>query len=85
VFDVLVCDIEMPGEDGYALLRAAMGDTGIRPFAAIAVTAHARPADRERTADAGFLLHVAKPLEPQELVAAVASLGRHSRTSAEAV
>ena len=82
-FDVLVCDIEMPGEDGYGLLRTANADSRIRPFAAVAVTAHARAVDRERTAEAGFLVHVAKPVEPRDLIAAVASVARHGRPSAQ--
>jgi CheY-like chemotaxis protein len=75
--DVLISDIEMPGEDGYELLkRAAATRQGQNrtPLPAIAVTAYARAADRRRALEAGFQLHLAKPVEPSELVAAVASL-----------
>jgi CheY-like chemotaxis protein len=44
------------------------------PFAAIALTAYAREADKRRSLAAGFDLHLAKPVEPSDLVAAVASL-----------
>jgi len=72
---VLVSDIEMPGRDGYELLEAARARTGSgHPFAAIAVTAYARDVDRRRAIDAGFDLHLPKPVEPDDLIAAIASL-----------
>jgi CheY-like chemotaxis protein len=74
--DVLVSDIEMPGEDGYALvrrIRARERGTGTR-LPALALTAYGRPEDRRRTLAAGFNLHLAKPIDPSELVLAVASL-----------
>jgi CheY-like chemotaxis protein len=71
---VLVTDIEMPGRDGYELLEAARRALAGYPFAAIALTAYAREADRRRSLAAGFDLHLAKPVEPADLVAAVASL-----------
>ena len=74
--DVLVSDIEMPGEDGYTLMRRVRGPE--LPYAermvAVAVTAHARPEDRMRALQAGYQWHVPKPLEPAELVSIVASL-----------
>jgi signal transduction histidine kinase/ActR/RegA family two-component response regulator len=74
--DVLVCDISMPGGDGYALVaqvRAWEATTGGR-VPALALTAYARPEDRERALTAGFDLHLAKPVEPADLLAAVARL-----------
>jgi len=74
--DVLVSDIGMPDEDGYALIRkvrARGGRNGPR-IPAIALTAYARVEDRARALLAGFQLHVTKPVEPTELVTAVASL-----------
>jgi signal transduction histidine kinase/ActR/RegA family two-component response regulator len=72
---VLVSDIEMPGRDGYELLEAARARAGSsHPFAAIAVTAYARDVDRRRALDAGFDLHLPKPIEPDDLIAAIASL-----------
>jgi CheY-like chemotaxis protein len=79
-FDVLVCDIGMPGEDGYTLIRKVraldVGHGGAVP--AIALTAFARSKDRVRAMLAGYNVHVAKPVEPQELIATVATLaGAH--------
>jgi signal transduction histidine kinase len=74
--DVLVSDIEMPGEDGYSLMRkvrALEPEQGGR-IPAIALTAHARIEDRLRALSAGYKAHVAKPVEPAELVAVIASL-----------
>ncbi len=74
--DVLVSDIEMPGEDGYTLIRRARGLSTVQTgrMIAVAVTAHARPKDRVRALQAGYQWHLAKPLEPAELVAVIASL-----------
>jgi PAS domain S-box-containing protein len=72
-FDVLVSDIGMPGEDGYDLMRRVRQLGLARPIPAIAVTAYTRPEDRLRAISAGFLMHVAKPVEADELVAMVAA------------
>ncbi len=73
---VLVSDIGMPTVDGYQLLRLvrALGHARGGGVPAIALTAFARSEDRTRALHAGFLVHVAKPVEPAELVAAVASV-----------
>ena len=70
--DVLVSDIGMPGEDGYALLRRLRGAPArFASIPAIAVSAYAREEDRIRSLSAGFQVHIAKPFEPVELIAAV--------------
>jgi CheY-like chemotaxis protein len=73
---VLLSDIEMPHEDGYALMEqvAALERGNDRQPIAIAVTAHSRPEDRLRALEAGFSWHLPKPVEPAELVAVIASL-----------
>jgi CheY-like chemotaxis protein/two-component sensor histidine kinase len=74
--DVVVCDIGMPGEDGYELMRkvrAREAERGGR-VPALALTAYARAQDDERARAAGFQLHLAKPVEPPRLLAAVKSL-----------
>jgi CheY-like chemotaxis protein len=75
--DVLLADIAMPGEDGYALIkrvRALKVENAGIPAAAL--TALARDEDRQQALDAGYQLHLAKPIDAASLVAAVASLGK---------
>ena len=77
---VLVCDIAMPELDGYAVigqLRALEKEHRIPLSAqipAIALTAYAQPKDRVRALRAGFQTHLAKPVEPAELIRVIASL-----------
>jgi CheY-like chemotaxis protein len=81
--DVLVSDIGMPGEDGYALIRQVRSlphkEGGSIPAAAL--TAYARSEDRLRALTSGFQTHVAKPVEPVELAAVVASLAGRTGTA----
>jgi PAS domain S-box-containing protein len=74
--DVLVSDIEMPGEDGYALIRKIRAleseRTGKTP--AVALTAYGRVQDRMLALTAGFNMHVPKPVDPGELTTIIASL-----------
>ncbi len=74
--DVLVSDIGMPDEDGYALMRTVRAIAAERggQIPAMALTAYARSEDRIRALQAGFQMHMPKPLEPAELIAAVANL-----------
>jgi len=71
---MLVTDIGLPGTDGYDLLAALRRSGAAGAIPAIALTAFARPEDRMRALRAGFRLHLAKPVEPAELVATVASV-----------
>jgi CheY-like chemotaxis protein len=74
--DVIVSDIGMPGEDGYALirkLRALPAERGGKT-PAVALTAYVRFEDRTKALVAGFNMHVPKPVEPTELLAVLASL-----------
>lgn len=75
--DVLVSDIAMPGEDGFALIRAVRALPAARggKTPAIAVTAHARAVDGARAFAAGFQAHLAKPVDLGHLVSFVANLG----------
>jgi PAS domain S-box-containing protein len=74
--DVLIADIEMPGEDGFALLKKAraMARARNRRLPALALTAYGRAEDRVRILAAGFNLHLAKPVDSSELRMSVASL-----------
>jgi len=73
---VLVSDIEMPGQDGYSLIRKlrALGPEQGGKIPAIALTAFGRPEDRIRSLQAGFNIHLTKPVDPAELIASVASM-----------
>lgn len=80
--DVIVSDIGLPGEDGYAFmrrLRAIEGYDGkVTPAAAL--TALARSDDRRRALLAGFQTHIAKPVDPRELLVVIASLTGRTRS-----
>jgi CheY-like chemotaxis protein len=75
--DVLVSDVGMPGEDGYALIESVRAGSGaIAEIPAVALTAYASRDDKVRLLSAGYQAHVAKPVDPEELVAVITSLGR---------
>lgn len=80
-FDILISDIEMPGEDGYSLIRKVRtaSDSKYVNIGAIALTAHARVADRLQLLTAGFDSHIAKPFDPAELIALIVGLARRTR------
>jgi CheY-like chemotaxis protein len=79
--DVIISDIEMPTHDGYQFIRELRTRRrehgGTVP--AIALTAYARPEDRARSLIAGFQLHLSKPVDFDELIAAVSTLGGKRR------
>ncbi len=83
--DVLVSDVGMPGENGYDLIRKVRaldaGQGGAVP--AIALTAYAGPADRRSAFLNGFHAHMAKPVEPDELLALIRRLARGHRLGVE--
>ncbi|HEX4123130.1 MAG TPA: ATP-binding protein [Tepidisphaeraceae bacterium] len=87
--DVLVSDIAMPVEDGYSLLRRVREvESHVRPrrsrsitrnsaihgTPALALTAHARPEDRDRAMAAGFHAHLAKPVDPKLLISTIVTI-----------
>ncbi|HET9956788.1 MAG TPA: PAS domain S-box protein [Polyangiaceae bacterium] len=76
--DILLSDVAMPGEDGYELIRRVRAlphhQGGDVPAAAL--TAYARAEDRRSLLNAGYSIHLPKPIEPAELVAVVATLSR---------
>jgi CheY-like chemotaxis protein len=75
-FDLLLCDIAMPSEDGYSLLRRirALGEARGGDVRALALTAFASEEDRVRTREAGFVEHLVKPVDIPQLLAMVAGL-----------
>ena len=74
--DIVISDIGMPNRDGFSLIRAIRGldarDGGQTP--AVALTAFAHPEDRTRALLAGYQFHIPKPIDPAELLAALATL-----------
>lgn len=82
--DVIISDIGMPAENGYELIRKirALSPEAGGHVPAIALTAYASPLDRRRALLAGFQTHLAKPVEPDDLVAVIMSLTfRHEPSS----
>jgi CheY-like chemotaxis protein len=79
--DIILSDIGMPDQDGYDFMRRVRSMAGdIADVPAAALTALARVEDRKRALMAGYQTHLAKPVDPSELVAMVASLtGRTGR------
>lgn len=76
-FDLVISDIGMPGDDGFVLIRQLRPfetDEGRSRTPAVGLTAYARPEDRRRVMLAGFQNHVAKPVEPSEVLAVIANL-----------
>ena len=76
--DVLVTDLGMPGLDGFALIDRVRrhADDRVRQIPAAALTAYARSEDRMKALRAGFQMHLAKPIDPVELVTTVAALAK---------
>jgi len=78
-YDVIICDIGLPGLDGYAVaqrLRAAPG--GARPYA-IALSGYCQADDRTRALDAGFDQYLVKPIQAEALLALLASTACQQR------
>ena len=79
--DILLTDIGMPHMDGYGLLHQIRSQPAQgRQIPAIALTAYAGEVDRQRALAAGFQTHISKPVEPEKLVAAIATLIDESRS-----
>ena len=78
--DVIIADIGMPQMDGFqfvAELRQSP-DASLRDIPVAALTAYARSEDRARALRSGFQIHLAKPIDPAELMAAVAALAKRT-------
>jgi signal transduction histidine kinase len=71
---LIISDISMPGVDGYTLLAELRRVPGLEGVPAIALTGHAMDEDRTRALAAGFAVHIAKPVDPEELLRVVRRL-----------
>lgn len=80
--NVLVSDLEMPGEDGYSLIEQIRSLENIEKgqLPAVALTSYVRIEDRARALSAGFNMFVPKPIEPTELINAIANLADTAQT-----
>ena len=74
--EVILCDISIPGEDGYSLLRRIRELSSERGgwIPAAALTAHVSEEQRRRSLSAGFQMHISKPLDAAQLKEAVVEL-----------
>jgi signal transduction histidine kinase/CheY-like chemotaxis protein len=78
--DILLCDIAMPGEDGYSVLRkirawkTGNGFAPLHRLPALALTAFSQREDRIRALTSGFQMHVTKPVAPEELIVVIATM-----------
>ena len=79
--DVLIADIGIAGADGFELISRVResADPAVRDIPAAALTAYARAEDRMKSLQSGFQIHLAKPVDPAELVVAVAALAKRIR------
>ena len=76
--DVLIADLGMPEIDGFQLIERVRhhANVRVRALPAAALTAYARSDDRMKALRAGFNIHVAKPIDPAELVTTIAALAK---------
>jgi CheY-like chemotaxis protein len=83
--DVLLADIGMVESDGFELIRRvrASDDLRVRHVPAAALTAYARAEDRMKALRAGFQMHLSKPVDPAELIIAVAALAKQRPRASE--
>jgi CheY-like chemotaxis protein len=82
--DVVVSDLAMPGEDGYSLIAKIRASENGKQIPTVALTSYVRVEDRARALSAGFNMFVPKPVEPSELITAIANLAEPTVASAAA-
>ena len=66
--DLIICDLRLPGMDGFELLGRFKENPSLQAVPVVAVTAYAMPGDKERVLGAGFDGYVSKPIDPQTFV-----------------
>ncbi len=77
-FDIVLCDIGLPGMSGYQVAEALRRDERFDSVQLVAVSGYALPEDRQRALDAGFAEHIAKPADPANVLRVLRG-GKHSR------
>lgn len=78
--DVIICDLQLPGADGFALLKNVRSVDGMRHLPVIAVTAYAMVGDRTRVLRAGFDGYITKPIEPEAFAEQIEARMRRGET-----
>lgn len=78
--DLIICDIQLPGIDGYDVARALKADPTTAALPLVAVTANAMLGDRERVLEAGFDAYLAKPVEPEQIMQFLDGLLQQNRS-----
>ncbi len=84
--DVLICDIAMPEQDGYRTLQQIRDDEGrrmLKRLPAVALTAFSQREDEIKALASGFQVHMAKPVEPSEIISILAALARRDESASE--
>jgi CheY-like chemotaxis protein len=82
--DLILCDLQMPGMDGYEVARRLRLDPDLKMVPLVAVTAYAMAGDRERVLSAGFNGYISKPINPEYFLGQVEAFlppEKHSRSS----
>jgi two-component system cell cycle response regulator len=79
--DLIICDVHMPGMDGYAVATEIKADTALRAIPLLAVTALAMVGDRDRVLAAGFDGYITKPIDPETFVTQVEAFLRPEQRS----
>jgi CheY-like chemotaxis protein len=69
--DLLICDLQMPGMDGYSVLAQLRDDPSMRDLPVVALTAHSGRGDRTNVLVAGFNGYLSKPIDPEAFVAQI--------------
>lgn len=69
--DLIICDLQMPGLDGFGMLERVRHNPRLRAIPCVAVTALAMPSDRDRVMASGFCGYISKPIEPRTFVGLV--------------
>ena len=81
--DVVLCDLHLPGRDGYSLLESMRADALLRDVPVIAISGSHPSIERERSLRAGFTEHFAKPTKLRELVEALVSFTSANKAAAQ--
>jgi len=72
--EIVLCDLGLPGMDGYEVARALRADESLKDVCLVALSGHTLPEDLQRASEAGFQRHLAKPPSLEKLEALLAEI-----------